>query len=266
MLYSNLHTHTTFSDGIGTIKENIESAISKNMISLGFSDHSFTACDTSYCMKLENYDKYLSDIEKAKREYAEKIKIFAGIEKDYYSDIDKDAFDYFLGSVHYVIKNNICYPVDHSKEQQMHCITDAFGGSVLDFVKCYFEMVTEQAIKWKPDVIGHFDVINKFSIMPENDEKYIEIANEAVKEILKHCKVFEVNTGAISRGYRKLPYPNKLVLELLLKNGGEVTLGSDSHNPKNLDYFFDESVELIKEVGFKHIVVFNGKGFDKILI
>ncbi len=57
MRFSNLHTHTTFSDGVGTVRENIESAIAKNMLSLGFSDHSFTACDTSYCMKLEDYEK-----------------------------------------------------------------------------------------------------------------------------------------------------------------------------------------------------------------
>ncbi len=266
MRFSNLHTHTTFSDGIGTIKENIESAISKNMVSLGFSDHSFTACDTSYCMKLEDYDSYLCEIEKAKKEYADKIQIFTGLEKDYFSDIDRSAFDYIIGSVHYIVKDNICYPVDHTGEQQKHCIADGFNGNVLDFVKHFYDMVTEQAIKTKPDVIGHFDVINKFSLMPENDDKYIEIVSEAVKEILKYCKVFEVNTGAISRGYRTLPYPNVPVLELLLKNGGEVTLGSDSHNPKNLDYFFNESVELIKKVGFKHIVVFNGKTFDKVEI
>lgn len=266
MRYSNLHTHTTFSDGIGTIKENIESAISKNMVSLGFSDHSFTACDTSYCMKLESYDKYLLEIEMSKKEYADKIQIFTGLEKDYFSDIERSTFDYIIGSVHYIIKDNICYPVDHSADQQRHCIADSFGGDVLDFAKCYYDMVTEQAIKCKPDVIGHFDVINKFSIMPENDDKYIEIASAAVKEIVKHCKVFEVNTGAISRGYRTLPYPNVPVLELLLENGGEVTLGSDSHNPQNLDYFFNESVELLKRVGFNHIVVFNGKTFDKVEI
>lgn len=266
MRFSNLHTHTTFSDGVGNIRENIESAILKNMVSLGFSDHSFTACDTSYCMKLENYDRYLFELEKAKKEYADKIRVFSGIEKDYYSDIDKNSFDYTIGSVHYIIKNDICYPVDHSEKQQRDCINDAFCGDVLEFAKCYYHMVCEQAINFKPNVIGHFDVINKFSIIPENDEKYIDIALGAVKEIVKHCNVFEINTGAISRGYRTMPYPNKEVLELLLKLGGEVTLGSDSHNPKNLDYFFNESVDLLKKIGFNHISVFNGTGFDKISI
>lgn len=48
MRYSNLHNHSTYSDGKSTMEENIQAAIRKNMHSLGFSDHSFTACDPSY--------------------------------------------------------------------------------------------------------------------------------------------------------------------------------------------------------------------------
>ena len=66
MRFSNLHTHTLYSDGKGTVRENIESAIKKNMISLGFSDHAYTYCDESYCMMLSDYEKYCSDGRNAK--------------------------------------------------------------------------------------------------------------------------------------------------------------------------------------------------------
>ena len=46
MRYSNLHTHTTYSDGKNSVRENIEAAIANNMISLGFSDHSYTDFDS----------------------------------------------------------------------------------------------------------------------------------------------------------------------------------------------------------------------------
>ena len=84
MRFSNLHTHTTFSDGVGTVRQNIESAINKNMLSLGISDHSFTACDTSYCMKLSDYDRYFEEISSLKSEYKDKIPVYLGLEKDYY--------------------------------------------------------------------------------------------------------------------------------------------------------------------------------------
>ncbi len=266
MRFSNLHTHTVFSDGIGTFRDNIESAISKNMVSLGFSDHSFTACDTSYCMKLEDYDKYFKEIDDLKAEYKGRFPVYTGLEKDYFSNIDRSAFDYIIASVHYIIKDGVCYPIDHSEKQQTDCINDAFSGNIYDFAKCFYSMVAEQSALVKPDVIGHFDVINKFSIMPENDDKYINIAKDALKETAKYCKTFEINTGAVANGYRKNPYPNRVLLELLLEIGGEVVINSDCHNPKNLDFFFNESVQLLKDVGYKHFCMFNGTDFDKINI
>ena len=43
MRYSNLHTHSTYSDGKYSLEENVLSAIEKQMRSIGFSDHSFTS-------------------------------------------------------------------------------------------------------------------------------------------------------------------------------------------------------------------------------
>ena len=105
MRYSNIHNHSTFSDGKHTMEENILSAIEKNMLSLGFSDHSFTACDTSYCMKEENYTEYLQTIRHLKETYADKLPIFAGMELDYYSELDANDYDYIIASVHYIVKD-----------------------------------------------------------------------------------------------------------------------------------------------------------------
>lgn len=265
MKFSSLHNHTVFSDGIGTVKDNIESAVAKNLLSIGISDHSFTACDTSYCMKQGDYNNYISEINRYKNEYKDIIPVFTGIEMDYYSQIDREKFDYVIASVHYIIKNDICYPVDHSAKQQLDCVDDAFGGNIYDMAKHYFELVVEHARKNKPDFIGHFDVLAKFSLMPE-DEKYYEIAQEALKETIKYCNVFEINTGAISRGYRTEPYPDKVILSLINSLGGKIVINADSHSPNNVDYFFKESAQIAKNIGFKTHYVFNGKTFDEIYL
>ena len=264
MRFSNLHTHTTFSDGKGTVRENIESAIKKNMLSLGFSDHSFTACDTSYCMKLEDYEKYCAEVKALAAEYKKDIPVFLGIEKDYYSDIDVSMFDYTIASVHYIVKNGVCYPIDHSQKQQEDCRNEVFGGNILDMAKCYYDMVVEQVQSYKADVIGHFDVLNKFSIMPEESDEYIRITEEAMKEALKYCPRVEVNTGGISRGWRKTPYPSFYLLELIKKLGGEIVINSDSHHPDNLDFYFNESAEIIKKACFETYSVLTPNGFEKI--
>ena len=264
MQYSNLHTHTTYSDGKHSIEENVQSAIEKGMLSLGFSDHSFTACDPSYCMKEEQYEAYLAELRKVQAQYAHKLPIYAGMELDYFSTVDREKFDYIIASVHYIEKNGVYYPIDHTPGQQIQCRDEAFGGNILKMAEHYFTILTEHVKNTKPTFVGHFDVITKFSLMPEDDAVYRELAREALTEVLKHCKYLEMNTGAISRGWRKTPYPNAYLLDTLRENGGEILLGSDSHHKDNLIYYFDEATALLKDAGFDHIAVFNGKDFDHV--
>jgi histidinol-phosphatase (PHP family) len=264
MRFSNLHTHTTFSDGKGTVEENIKSAIAKNMRSIGFSDHSFTACDTSYCMKLSDYERYCTEVKTMAKKYQNQIPVFLGLEKDYYSEIERDSFDYIIASVHYIVKNGVCYPIDHSRVQQEDCVREAFGGNILDMAKCYYEMTAEHAMRSRPDVIGHFDVLNKFSYMPETDDRYMYLAENAMKAIFPYCHRFEINTGGISRGWRKDPYPSLYLLQLLRELGGEVVINSDSHHPDHLDFHFMESAALLRKAGYETFSVFNGKDFEKV--
>ena len=71
MRYSNLHTHTTYSDGQHSIEENILSAINKNMVSLGFSDHSCTDFDLRYCMQPEKVAEYIAEVRRMQKKYEE---------------------------------------------------------------------------------------------------------------------------------------------------------------------------------------------------
>ena len=115
-------------------------------------------------------------------------------------------------------------------------------------------------------MIGHFDVLTKFGLMPEDDPRYREIAGNALRRILKTCPYIEVNTGAIARGLKKAPYPNEFLLRLLLELDGKPVLGSDSHHRDNLTFYFDETAALLREIGFKQIYVFNRTDFDPVTI
>ncbi len=266
MRYVNLHNHTVYSDGVNTMEENIESAIAKNMVALGFSDHSYTPCDESYCMKLKDYGPYLQEISQLKEKYKGQISIYAGLELDHDSDPDTTAFDYCLASVHYIVRNGKTYPIDHSLVQQEACCKELFGGDKLAMAKCYYDQLTKHVKRCNPTFVGHFDVITKFSYMPEEDPRYREIAENALEEIVKVCPYIEVNTGAIARKCKDTPYPARHLLQKMLALGARPVLGSDSHQKENLIFWFDEAVQLLKEIGFTKIWQFNGKDFDPIEI
>ena len=267
MRYSNLHNHSVFSDGKHTPEENVLSAIEKNMLSLGFSDHSFTACDPSYCMWEDKYDAYRQEINRLKVKYADQLPVYLGMELDYYSKpVDRSQYDYILASVHYIIRDGVCYPIDHSPQQQKDCAENAFGGDYVAMAKCYFDMLCEHVEGVQPTFVGHFDVITKFSLMPEADEGYRKVAREALERAIAACPYIEMNTGAIARGWRKNPYPCSYLLDTVKQQGGHILLSSDSHNKDNLTFFFDEALEILQGAGFTHIAVFNGRDFDHVSI
>ena len=262
MRYVNLHTHSTFSDGKHTLEEILLSAIEKNMLGVGFSDHSHTACDESYCMLTPQYDAYQAEIQRLKKVYGHRIGIYTGMELDYYSEKGRWDYDYILASVHYIIKDGITYPIDHSAQQQLDCIA-AFGGDVLAMVQCYYDMLCEHVERCNPTFVGHFDVLTKFSLMPEDDERYRQIARNALKRILKTCPYIEMNTGAIARGVRTVPYPCDYLLDTIRENGGQILLSSDSHHKDTLTFGFDEAVQRLKNAGFDHIVQFVDGAFQR---
>ena len=263
MRFSNLHQHSTFSDGKDTPEEIVLSAIDKNFESIGFSDHSFTEIDQSYCMKLENYNDYYKEIARLKEKYKDKIRVFSGIELDYYSEIEPKKFDYVIGSVHYLYVNGVCHPIDHSKAQQQTYIDIECGGNILKFASDYYDTVIKNVEKNRPDIVGHFDVITKFGLIDENDDEYRKIALLSLDRVMKTTKIIEMNTGAISRKVKDTPYPNVFLLQRVLENKGEVILSADSHAKDTIDCYFTECIQILRNIGFNHIVKLTDHGFEK---
>lgn len=264
MRFSNLHQHSTFSDGASTMEEVVRAAIDRNFVSIGFSDHSFTPCDTSYCMKLEQYEDYFAEIQRLREKYAGQINVLTGLELDYDSEADRSRFDYWIASVHYLLFDGRCYPIDHTRQQQLDCIEHECGGSLLTFSRRYYADVVRNVTRSKPDLVGHFDVISKFGLLDEEDPAYQKIALEALDEVMRVTNRIEMNTGAISRGVRQVPYPNPFLLKRILENGGEVVLSADSHRADTIDCHFRECVEQLKQLGFDHISRLTGSGWEQV--
>ena len=114
MIRENLHTHTLYCDGENTAEEIILKAIEKSWTDIGFSGHSYMDFDESYCMT--ETEKYRAEILALKEKYKGQIRVWLGLEKDYFSEDKKEAYDYIIGSVHYVFKNGKYFAVDESAD------------------------------------------------------------------------------------------------------------------------------------------------------
>ena len=263
MNYCGYHTHTTFSDGKNSMEEMVQAAIALGMPCIGFTDHSDSPYQ-DYCMRQAEYPAYFAEIDRLREKYGDKITIMKGMELDSHSDpsVVKEL-DYFLGSVHELVYDGRYYGIDHARELQQECMDRELGGSKLAFAKAYYEELTAHILRNKPTIVGHFDVLTKFSLMDEEDPQYQAVALEAMEKIVKVTPVMEINTGAISRGWREVPYPAMFLLKRWRELGGEVILGADTHATTTIDCAFPLAVARAKEAGFDHILTLWPDGFHK---
>ena len=107
-LKSSVHVHSKLCDGKNTLEEMAVTAWKAGLQTLGFSGHSHTPCDLEYCMTQSRTSLYKATIAKLKERYAGKMDILCGLEWDLFSDDDPYAYDYFIGSAHYVKGPKTC--------------------------------------------------------------------------------------------------------------------------------------------------------------
>ena len=238
-----LHVHSVFSDGKSAPEEIVVSAIEKGLKKIGFSDHSYTPCDTSYCMKRRRYKEYIAEISALKEKYADKIEVLCGIEQDYYSNAPTDCFDYVIGSVHYININGHYYAVDGSPKKLAEAADRHFGGDIYKVAGLYYDTVSDVVAVTHADIIGHFDLISKYNektpFFDPSEPRYVAAWKKAADKLLESNIPFEINYGAISRGVRTTPYPAQDIKEYIIANSGKFVLSSDSHHKDTIAFGFE---------------------------
>lgn len=264
----NLHIHSTYADGHDAPEAMVAEAISRGFQSIGFSEHSYMHFSSyPYQMTVERAEDYKKEIRDLKARYKGTIDIFCGMELEFYSDVPTDDFDYIIGSVHYLDFNGKILGFDRSLSEVETYIAENFNGNGLKFAEKYFETVSLLPQK-KADIIGHFDLLTKNNekgrFIDVTDKKYLEYGYEAIRSLKGKISLFEVNTGAIARGYRTQPYPQTEFLKEFQRLGFGVVITSDCHDKNFIDCHFTEAEELIRAVGFKTKWILTDDGFKEI--
>lgn len=248
MIFSDLHAHTNFCDGKNSPEEMVKSAIEKGLKRIGLVVHSYTDFDKTYCVTIDGEKAFKKEMARLKTEYKDKIEVLCGVEQDVFSTQPTDGYDYVIGSVHYFKVKENYYDVDRSEEYFLNTVNTVFNGDFFAAVENYYQAVTELKVK-KPNIIGHLDLITKFNqgdkYFSTNDQRYIKASRAAVDELIGLSVPFELNVGAISRGYRQEPYPSKDLIDYIKSKGGKLIISSDSHSIDNLGYKFSEWQKLL---------------------
>lgn len=249
MILEDFHIHSSFCDGKDKPEDIILSAIAKGMKKIGILIHSYTSFDEDYCIRKDEIPAFIAEINHLKEKYKSEIGILCGVEQDIYSECSTEGFDYVIGSQHYIKHNGSYFPIDNSEKMFMRMVREVFDGDFYEMAKTYFQIEKEVVSRTGADIIGHFDLITKFNendkLFDTKNEKYTSYWKDAADYLTQFGVPFEINTGAISRGYRTLPYPQTEIISYIQQNGGKLILCSDSHAKETIGFRFDDFEHLL---------------------
>ena len=265
MIRCSLHNHTNLCDGDDAPRAMLDAAVAAGFTDFGFSGHSH---DPGFAESLRDHGAYIEAVRALAPEYADSLRVYCGIEQDYWNEIgERSRYDYVIGSVHAVHEGSVSLCVDDTPERLADGIRDCFGGDGDALVRAYYRLVADNALRRRPDVIGHFDLLIKFNagnrFFDENSAAYRAAALEAAEACLSTGAVFELNTGGMSRGWREFPYPARPILDYLREKGARVMVTTDSHSVKTIDFGMEEAREIMRETGFKSETVFSDGAFTE---
>lgn len=269
MIKSNLHTHSYYDDGKDSIDEMVQTAADKGFTVLGFSGHAYNPIDDG-SMTPEKTEAYRQDVLRCKKNPPSGMEIFLGIEEDSMNPVNPDGYDYVIGSVHFLKKDGQASPIDYSKERFEKMLAEEWNNDIYAMSEAYYQAIKAQAHNDRMQIVGHIDLIAKYN----DDEKYfrfddpkiLAMAKEAILALIEAGKIFEMNTGAISRGYRSSAYPSDPILDLICQNGGKLLINTDCHNREYLDLGINECLDRARKAGFKELYTLTRDGFVPVSI
>ena len=265
MFQQNLHAHSVWDDGQNTQEEMVQAARKAGLTSLGFSIHSYLPFAAEWTLVPEKLPEYTRAVKSLQEKYAGEFPVYFGIEWDILSTADLSIFDYVIGSIHQISINNEDYCVDEAPDRTKAYLNNAFHGDADAAAEAYFRQYAALAKVKEVDIVGHFDLLTKFDQLEDcydsNSPRFLAAAMDAMETLVKADKIFEINTGAISRGYRTTPYPSRTLLTELKRMGGRITISSDSHSADSVACEFDAAEQRALDCGFTEAWMFDGKAF-----
>lgn len=267
---ADFHTHTTFCDGKSTPREMVEAACRMGFTDLGISGHSdYSFCEPGFGMSDQVLERYKEELYGLREEYAGRIRLYIGIELDCLGPVQKA--EYAIGSTHCLQKDGEYVSVDDKEEKVADAVERLWKGDWYAFAQDYYELEATVYDRTGCDWVGHFDLVTKVNegcrYFDEKADRYLGPALAAMERLAKMGLPFEINTGAIARGYRTSPYPSEILLRELFAMGGQIMINSDSHDARTIGASFDQALALALRCGFRQILVLKpGGGFDRIKI
>jgi len=220
-------------------------------------------------MKAEALPEYLRVTRELKERYAGRIELHTGLETDFFAGCTDwrtmPGITYTLGAVHFLPHpaTGAAMPVDGNAKEFKETLEEGFDGDIQAFGEAYYGKIREMLLSMPPNILAHLDVFRKNNAgdryFDEEDEWYREEIAKTLDVVSLTDVIVEVNTGGMSRGYLKDPYPSWWILSGIFEAGIPIQLNSDVHHPDAVDFGYEAVRSGLLKIGFtKQRVLYGG--------
>jgi len=254
------HSHTPLCrHAEGEPEAYVDAALLAGVSEFGISDHAPQVPEPfdDWRMLERELPDYFRWIERARVHAHGRLAIRAGLECDWLPGCEpwigqlraRHAWDYLLGSVHYLHDAALGdWDFDNPKWLGRWAAQD-----VESLWTNYWQAYTAMAESGLFDILGHPDLVKKFGFFPAGElERFYEPAIDAVAA--SGC-VIELNTAGWHKPCAEC-YPAPRFLELACSAGIPLVLSSDAHAPDQVGRDFARAITVAKAAGYKETVLF----------
>ena len=253
------HIHTNFSDDAQSpIEEVLDAAIRIGLEGVALTDHLDPYYqDDEYPWEL-NIPAYTRALTEYQARYADRLAVAKGVELGLIEGdglrvcdraVSDFPFDFVIASVHHTARA----PIHTARFLDGRMAEDAaeeYYGALLACLKVYRNY----------DVIGHLNVIDRYTEHYAPDSVTAPYVEEILKIAAEEGKGLEVNTSAYRFGMADRGTPTSAMLKRFKELGGEiVTIGSDAHAAKYVGSHIKEGEEILLAHGFHYIATFTDR-------
>ena len=225
------------------------------MTEYGISDHAPVRPEPFDDWRMAEADlpAYFEWIDRARSRADDRIPVRAGLEcdwlpgcEDWISDIaSRYPWDYLIGSVHYLGD----WDFDNPKwlGRWAECDVESVWTH-------YWQTYAEMSKSALFDIVGHPDLVKKFSHRPGGDLDRFYVP--AVEAIASSGATIELNTAGRHKPCAEA-YPAPRFLELAHQAGIPLIISSDAHTPEEVARDFPPAIEIAKAAGYGETQLFD---------
>lgn len=270
----------------GTLRSLLEAAVAAGYHTFGVSEHAPRGEERFLYPKERelgwdvakteaDFDRYAATITPLSEEFADRLIVLRGFEAEVvpttrYAERmrgffartlpnGRPAFDYFVGSVHYVDERQI-----DGEVPEYVAAAEACGGPEALAVR-YYETVAEMAEALRPSVVGHLDLMKKNAARAGFGTEFLESARvraaaaRALEAVRSVNAILDLNTAGWRKGLGE-PYPAPWLVQRAHAMGVPFCFGDDSHRTSDIGAGVPEAREYLLRCGVPTVTVLTREG------